>query len=671
MASDHSAPRRLTGWLVVIFTAAAVRLAIVLNLPMLFLPKARHDDGLFMRLGASLASGNWLGDFNQFTLMKGPGYPAFLAITNFSGLSVAATHGLFQFAAISMVAWAVYALTSSRATAVVMLTILAFYPIGFMPELLRVMRDQIYWAQTISVLLLFAVVFLAPPRTGCAAAIVAGLAGSILGWAWLTREEGVWYLPGLGLLFAGAIVIHRSERGALLALVRNLGVAAAAFLLIYGGFLVGNRLVYGSFVGVDFKEHNFESTLELLADVDVGPRLAYVPVTNAARAEIAKVSPAFAPLSKALAPGQPIFVGWNSVGCVVYPGTCGDIAGGWFMWALRDAAAKNGFYQSPAIASESFGRIASEIAAACSTGRLNCRHRWLSYLPPLTVEQWTVLPSAMLSVLDRIIFLHPPLPAIEQKPSIRSRDAEYLDFLHEPYVDPPIQRSYQMIVRGWYRDTESPDWPIFKAYAEQGLEIQSSSTRLASPDLQQHFSDPTADRNRFQISFLCPNICVVAALSAQHRELRMTVDHDGPMSVISGSAVLYVDSIADTNASQIINPAQNLAARARLWLVRIYAILIPVLSIAGVFAAMAAIWHAIKRRTLDVVLLTALAAWTLIVTRIMLLALIEVSSFPAANMLYAAPAAYLAVIAAILSIVALTHAIMPWARFRSGPSPKA
>src|ERR1700722_18056994 len=131
MASNCSAPRKLTGPLLVLLIAVAVvRLAIVLNLPILFLPQAGHDDGLFMRLGASLASGNWLGDFSQFTLMKGPGYPAFLAMTSFSGLSVAATHGLFQFAAIALAAWAVYALTSSRATAVVTLIILAFYPIG-------------------------------------------------------------------------------------------------------------------------------------------------------------------------------------------------------------------------------------------------------------------------------------------------------------------------------------------------------------------------------------------------------------------------------------------------------------------------------------------------------------------------------------------------------------
>jgi hypothetical protein len=56
---------------------------------------------------------------------------------------------------------------------------------------------------------------------------------------------------------------------------------------------------------------------------------------------------------------------------------------------------------------------------------------------------------------------------------------------------------------------------------------------------------------------------------------------------------------------------------------------------------------------LDALLLTALAAWTLVATRIVLLVLIEVSSFPGANFLYALPASYLAVVAAFFSIAAV------------------
>src|SRR3954471_132435 len=46
----------------------------------LSIPFSPHDDMLFVKLGGYLAEGKWLGPYDQFTLMKGPGYPAFLAI---------------------------------------------------------------------------------------------------------------------------------------------------------------------------------------------------------------------------------------------------------------------------------------------------------------------------------------------------------------------------------------------------------------------------------------------------------------------------------------------------------------------------------------------------------------------------------------------------------------
>ncbi|THD73090.1 MAG: hypothetical protein E7813_03485 [Bradyrhizobium sp.] len=633
--------------------AAIVRFIVVLNLPILFLPGAGHDDGLYMRLAANLASGRWLGEFNQFTLMKGPGYPVFLALSGLSGLPVSATHALFQFAAIVVTAWAVYRLTASHAIAALTFVSLTFYPVGFMPELLRVVRDQIYWAQTLLVFSLLAVVFFAPPRGGFGAALVAGFAGLILGWAWLTREEGVWLIPGLGLLAAGAILIHRRQRRELLALARNIGVTAIGFVAVNAAFMTGNHFAYGSFVGVDFKERNFKSTLEALEDVDAGPVIPYVPVSNTVRAEVAKVSPAFAPLSAALAPGQLIFARWNKAGCSIYRETCGDIAGGWFMWALRDAAAESKFYRTPAAASENFGKIVSAIVAACSDGRLRCHHRWLSYMPPLTARDRAAIPGALLAVIDRIIFFRPPMPAVVYPSFIKSSDEQYLTFLHNPRIDTPVQRSYDMTVRGWFRDPYSSDWPAFKAYAEQDVEIPSSTTRLASPDLQQHFSDPSADQNRYEMSFRCPNTCTIAAPTSGHQDVRITVDRDRPMEASSGSAVLYVDSVTGANASRLINPGETFAGRVRLWLVRIYKILMPPLIFAGLFAAAIAICRAVRARALDAVLVAAFAAWALVATRVVILALIEASSLPAVNDLYAAPAIYLAVVAAFLSIAAL------------------
>ena len=88
-------------WLIYFYVIALSLVYVVVRVhtPLTLYPGAPHDDGLYMSLGRSLAEGHWLGPYNQFTLMKGPGYPAFLAVANWLGLSVSLAHALFYCAA--------------------------------------------------------------------------------------------------------------------------------------------------------------------------------------------------------------------------------------------------------------------------------------------------------------------------------------------------------------------------------------------------------------------------------------------------------------------------------------------------------------------------------------------------------------------------------------------
>src|SRR4051812_33972184 len=56
---------------------------------------APHDDSLYIKLGNYLAQARWLGPYDQFTLMKGPGYPLFLAAANWFQVPIAWAHALF------------------------------------------------------------------------------------------------------------------------------------------------------------------------------------------------------------------------------------------------------------------------------------------------------------------------------------------------------------------------------------------------------------------------------------------------------------------------------------------------------------------------------------------------------------------------------------------------
>src|SRR6516164_7767786 len=86
-------PAAITACLIVLTLGYVI---VMVHTPLAVLADAMHDDGLFMTLGRHLAAGEWLGAFNQFTLMKGPGYPAFLALSHWLGISASLAHALLH-----------------------------------------------------------------------------------------------------------------------------------------------------------------------------------------------------------------------------------------------------------------------------------------------------------------------------------------------------------------------------------------------------------------------------------------------------------------------------------------------------------------------------------------------------------------------------------------------
>ncbi|NJN60318.1 MAG: hypothetical protein HC795_01160 [Coleofasciculaceae cyanobacterium RL_1_1] len=114
---------------------------------------------------------------------------------------------------------------------------------------------------------------------------------------------------------------------------------------------------------------------------------AIVPVPASARAAIYDHSPAFRELRPALE--VPPNTGWRSQSCA--EGICDDYAGGFFFWALRDAAAAAGYYETPDRAAAFYRQLAAEINAACDDGVLRCRSGLWGMVPALrwqTIPRW-------------------------------------------------------------------------------------------------------------------------------------------------------------------------------------------------------------------------------------------------------------------------------------------
>jgi hypothetical protein len=625
---------------------------VMVHTPLAVLADAMHDDGLFMMLGRRLAAGEWLGPFNQYTLMKGPGYPAFLALGHWLGISASLAHALFHCTVIVFFIVVAHRFVGSIVLSGLLLVLLLWHPISMTAPLLRVLRDNIYYGQILLLLalLLCALFYASTNRRGL---LFGALAGAVLGWLWLTREEGIWIIPVLGLVLAIAVweaVRDRRLRTLVLTLVALLGVFAG----IQASFRGVNRIVYGKFVGVDVKERNFERALRALASVRTGGVKPFVPITRSARQRVYPVSPTFASISTWL--DTPSDQSWAGLTCTQIPSLCGEIAATWFLWALRDAAAAAGHYQSPTKASAFFGRVADEISTACAQGSLQCSPQLNPAMAPTSWEEIADrLPSALLEAYQLLILSNLPLAPWPSSGTAEQLDVSlhFLNYpLHTATADIPVTHA----LWGWYYRRGPPAWFSVEVRDADGSVAETLLEREGSPDLQTAFNDPLASRQRFVIHTRCSDQCVMTFRATDDEQKKSLAElRLAPLDLEVGGGLIHVDRAVPAS---ITSRAEQICNSIRIAIVsHSQLVFLPLLAL-GVAAFVLTTALRARRAVANMCYLMALVSWVLVMSRVALLVLIDVTSFPALQLHYLAPAYFFLVCGAVFSCSAGMQLLM-------------
>ncbi len=350
------------------------------------------DDLLFVRLANFILDGQWLGPFDQYTLIKGPFYPLFLAGAALTRIPIqVATQAVVLLGAL-LASRVAGRLLGSRAAGCLCFALMTLNPApsGVVASLLY--REPLYAG--LLLLTLAAAARLALLPSGLWRAVPLGLAFAAF---WLTREEGLLLIPALALLAAWRIghdVVHRVPvRAQLARLLLPVAVGLAPILLV----AEINRIDYGVFRTSDYKAPPVLAAYAALSRIRHTSWIATVPIPRDAFARAYAVSPAARLLAPNLeGPGRAF---WADVSCRDEPFRgCNDIEAGWIMWALRGAATAAGQYGSARQADRFFRRIANEVNAACDAGKIPCTGRHLSLLPPLRAEWLPTIAADILAV---------------------------------------------------------------------------------------------------------------------------------------------------------------------------------------------------------------------------------------------------------------------------------
>jgi len=356
-----------------------------------------HDNLLFIRLAHHLLSGEWLGAYNQLTLIKGPFYPIFIAFCWWICIPLLAAQQIFFGIACLTVIGAINPLVKQKWLLLIFFLFLLFNPFSYnYPMVGRVYRLGIYPSLS---LMIFAALFGLYIRLNLSMKNslwwAVGL-GVVFAAFWHTREEGVWIIPSLMLI--ASILVIQTVRNQYLNRFRTIIIISTPFLIWLGCTLTLNTINwfhYGVFNTIEIKTKAFKSAYSGIMRITPIKFRRHYPTPLDVRLKAYQASPALKKIQilfeKNIAPKWQALLGTD------------DIPAGWFIWAFRDAVAKTGNFQNGSEALAFYDLIGSEIETACNTGELDCSQTTISLMPPWRKEYTRILWPSFFRILKHII----------------------------------------------------------------------------------------------------------------------------------------------------------------------------------------------------------------------------------------------------------------------------
>ncbi len=326
----------------------------------------------------SAAGWYWWRPYDWTAFIRPCAYPLWIATIASLQIPLRLAIELLQLGGAAVLVAGLRTLGVSRWVSVAGFAVICFHPAGF--QLNDYTMSDTFYAGVLWYLLGALLFTIARPSAWSGAA--AGIAAGIL---WHTREEAL--LLVLLLPTALAFGIFRTKKHPQTAHVAFLVWAKPlAFLVLTAVSIViagyaTNRAVYRSFARSEMTAPAFQALFHSLLRIRPNEAKSFAPVTTDTLKRAFTVSPTFALLREQLE--APMGEAWR-VETYRQTGVPGEIGVGWIVWAIRQAASENGFFETPAKAQQFFRSAAREINAAADDGRLPTRLALDGFNDPLT-----------------------------------------------------------------------------------------------------------------------------------------------------------------------------------------------------------------------------------------------------------------------------------------------
>ncbi len=347
---------------------------------------APHDDLLMVEMAEALMEGQWLGPYHENTLVKGLVHPLFLCSADWLGLSYLQLLTLFNIGACLLFVYALSRMVSSKGMLAAAYGIMVFNPVFTAADTFqRVYRCSLTPGQVLF-LLSFCFLFYESRKRRKREMVFWGIGSGILMWTvWNCREDGMWTYPLVGMvtvLILGSLILDfRKKSWNRREVLLRVGMAALPWITAWCGNLglsAVNGHVYGSFVTTELNDSSFPSMIQSIYSVEPVEDIPMVAVPKSTMAAIYEISPSLSAIQETL---DQRMEDWGRLGR--YPDD-GQVDNGLFFWAVRDAMARTGHYDSSEKAESFCRQVIAEISQAQENGTIGKR----ATMPSALMAPW-------------------------------------------------------------------------------------------------------------------------------------------------------------------------------------------------------------------------------------------------------------------------------------------
>lgn len=362
---------------VIIIFGILILLRIILSsrLPAYILASMPHDDGWLVRQANFILMGNWLGPYDQFTLIKGPFSPLFMAFAAQIGVSFSSLNTWLYCVSCLVFVFAVRPIIKNQWLQVISFAVLLFNPITYALETgQRIYRNSMgQWQILIIVGCLFAI-FLRRNENGKSLLKWGVLGGLALGAFFGTREDSAWISAFvMGTISATILIFLLEKRGPKKKIFFYL-VPLMVVLLVNSMFALKNKRYYGAAIVNDRNGGNFAKVAGDLYAItpDANDDMLYSSDAYRDRyitmyvSTIEKALAASPTLNQIAGPFRESIKWWAAL---AHP-NIGQPSTDHMLFALRDGARAAGYYKSLPETEEFYGKVHEELKMAFEKGTL-------------------------------------------------------------------------------------------------------------------------------------------------------------------------------------------------------------------------------------------------------------------------------------------------------------